>query len=117
MARNCAEQLVVCEPATPPSPLENKMEVPRAPSCMYALQSDLKLGEFLLPARRQDNVLGNTRRDLVLVGTVARSKNMGRVVHAQEVLDDVLESAYTVAVVPANGDKGYPTRHQPIVFA
>ena len=105
MARNCAEQLVVCEPATPPSPLENKMEVPRAPSCMYALQSDLKLSEFLLPARRQDNVLGNTRRDLVLVGTVARSKNMGRVVHAQKVLDDVLEAENVVALVLSNGDE------------
>ena len=31
-------QRVVCEPATPPSPEENRMEVPRAPSEAYAVQ-------------------------------------------------------------------------------
>ncbi len=37
-------QVVVCEPATPPSPDANRMEVPRAPSCAYALQSWLDGG-------------------------------------------------------------------------
>lgn len=31
-----------CEPETPPSPEAKRMEVPRAPSCMYALHSWLK---------------------------------------------------------------------------
>lgn len=31
----------LCDPDTPPSPEAKRMEVPRAPSCMYALQSEL----------------------------------------------------------------------------
>ena len=31
------EQLWLCEPETPPSPDAKRMDVPRAPSCIYAL--------------------------------------------------------------------------------
>lgn len=30
-----------CEPETPPSPEENRIDVPLAPSCIYALHKEL----------------------------------------------------------------------------
>ena len=36
------EQLWLCEPETPPSPDAKRMDVPRAPSCMYALHRLLR---------------------------------------------------------------------------
>lgn len=98
----------VCEPATPPSPEANRIEVPRAPSWAYALQSLLW---WFISERHCGTVREHLRcqgpGDGVFVLTIARGQYLRRCGLAEQEVDDVQE-AFEVSIleVLTNRDEG-----------
>ena len=96
-------------PETPPSPEAKRTEVPRAPSCAYALQrvlkkrSALKLMSCTLPdSLSQLGLLSESS----LIETERGGEDKGRVVLLKESVDDVEEATkVAILVIIPNSDE------------
>ena len=103
-------------PETPPSPEAKRTEVPRAPSCAYALQRVLKIHlEHTLDGDRMIfHSLGQLRllSEASLIETEGGGKDKGRVVLLKESVDDVEEATKVaiLVIIPNSDERGGDVR-------
>ena len=102
-------------PETPPSPEAKRTEVPRAPSCAYALQRVLKTRLEHTPSDRDVfHSLGQLGllSEASLIETEGGRKDKGRVVLLKEGVDDVEEATKVaiLVIIPNSDERGGDVR-------